>query len=128
MKKKKVVHYDKAKDAKMKAAEEKKHTCAVLKFKKNMLAPSDDVLEDNNDDKASFSDSSNCNKSAMKKKNVAQKKNKKPDVIETGGKRNQGARYAIAPNYSEDEDYLISDAFDSVPVLDPIAPECWEEE
>jgi hypothetical protein len=44
----------------MKAAAEKKHTRAVLKLKKKTLASSDNVLDDENDDNASFSDSS-CN-------------------------------------------------------------------
>ena len=88
------------------------------------------MLNDNNDDEASFCvDSSSDDESSVKKpkkvepkKKAAPKKNKKKgaDVSETDTRKGPGRKkFAIAPNYSEDEDYLIAVAFVSVTV-DPI--------
>ena len=123
------------KKGKTKAVEkkkEKKHTRTVLKSKEKRRASSDDVLNDNNDDEASLcGDTTSSDESSVKKKTkkveprkkAAPKKNTKKgaDVIEMGRRKVGPGRkkFAIAPNYSEDEDYLIAVAFVSVTV-DPI--------
>ena len=104
----------------------------VLKSKEKRHASSDEVLNDNNDDEASLcGDTTSSDESSVKKKTkkveprkkAAPKKNTKKgaDVIKTGRRKGGPGRkkFAIAPNYSEDEDYLIAVAFVSITV-DPI--------